>query len=86
LVSSRRLTAAVGHDSAWLSATSVPSAYRSNSHDFSIMGAYASPASAAFRLHLSKTSAPDENFVYQFKTGQNFDIVQYRARQVLTVM
>jgi hypothetical protein len=50
------------------------------------MGAYASPASAAFRLHLSKTSAPDENFVYQFKTGQNFDIVQYRARQVLTVM
>jgi hypothetical protein len=50
------------------------------------MGAYASPASATFRLHLSKTSAPDENFVDQFKTGQNFDIVEYGARQVLTVM
>jgi hypothetical protein len=42
--------------------------------------------SAAFRLHLSKTSAPDGNFVLQFKTGQNFDIVRYCARQVLTVM
>jgi len=86
LVSSRRLTAAVRHDSAWLSATLVPSARRGNSHDFFNNGAYASPASATFRLHLSKTSAPDENFVYQFKTGQNFDIVEYGARQVLTVM
>jgi hypothetical protein len=86
LVSSRRLTAAVRHDSAWLSATLVPSARRGNSHDFSITRAYPSLASAAFRLHLSKPSAPDENFLYQFKTGQNFDIVQYCARQVLTVM
>jgi len=80
LVSSRRLTAAVRHGSAWLSAMFVPSAHRSNSDGFSIMGACHSPASAAFRLHLSKTSAPDEILVYQFKTGQNFDIVQYCAR------
>jgi hypothetical protein len=86
LVSSRSLTAAVRHDSAWVSATLVPFARRNNSHDFSIIGTYDSPAYAAFRLHLSKTSAPDENFVLQFKTGKNFDIVRYCARQVLTVM